>query len=271
MKIGFESFMKFRDELMVYENSPKTNDEFVYALEICSLRIEISLPKELFETLKKVDIRHFVAKLDDILEEVSKSSNVPMNEIRSDKEAMRDLIALPYSLSGMAMALDMENNIYSNPILYDLFVYNFLEINKDDEVCEIASLNGYLPALIGMNCSKVTMLNLTANIHGLPENNLKLAGYSLGNITIINDSCPYRRTLHDKTLQGKFSKIYSNIPLTPSQYSSAKKLLKPNGVMFVPAVFRKSEIDMMYYNGEDNVILTLEQLLPTLEEEIKFN
>lgn len=70
------------------------------------------------------------------------------------------------------------------------------------------------------------MLNLTEGLHRLPENNLKLAGYNMENIIIINDSYPYRKTLHDKSFRKKFSKIYSNLPLAPSQYSDAKKLLR---------------------------------------------
>lgn len=271
MKIDFESFLKFRDQLHAYEHEPRTNDEFAYALEVCSLNAGINLPNELLKTVRKFDVKHFVAKLDDILEEISLGSELPVELLKKDPQVMDDLMALPYSLNQMAMALDMKKKHFANTIFYDMFLYNAINAKKDDDVCEIASLNGYLPALIGMSCRSVTMFNLTEDLHGLPENNFKLAGYDLGNITIINDSCPYRKTLHDKSFRKKFSKVYSNLPLTPSQYSDAKKLLKPKGILFTPVVSKESEVELMYFDGKDNLLATLDQSLPTLEEELKFN
>ncbi len=266
-----ESFFRLNQELQQYETGPSTNSEFVDCLELCALRAGTNLPKSLMSAIRQIDRRHFVVKFDEIIEYAFQALNIPKKKAANDSGIISKMKMLPYSLRKSSVAVDFNHRHFTNNIEYDLFLYAALHLKKDDDVCEIASVNGYLPALIGLNCKNVTMLNLLPELHGMPEKNLELAGYAKGNIEIINDCCPYGNTLHAKNLENRFDKIYSNIPLNPAQYSSAKKMLKENGTFISPVKIRKMESRIMHYGGEDTAIATLSQDLFCLDDEINFN
>lgn len=153
-----------------------SNLERVNTLEKLANDAQCHIPKTFFDAMRKIDFRHFVIKFDDLMEHASKESGIPLELIVKDKIIAEEANSLIYAIK-MIVPLDTKLKHFSNEIGYDALIYSLLGLKQKDDVCEIVSCNGYLPALIGFNCNSVTSFNLFPELHCLPESNLKLAGY----------------------------------------------------------------------------------------------
>lgn len=266
MSNSLETILELYEALNEYEYIPQNNKDYVRAVDLCALRMELDLPRNLIASMNKFDRKHFVIKFDELL----KYKPFLGNSKKIDEDLMKLARIFPYQLQRGLLPIDGFTKHSTNAIHYDLLMYLQLGIKQEDEVCEIGTLNGYLAAIIGNNCKSVTSFNLYPELHGLPDKNLELAKYDKNNIKIINDACPYGNTLHCSRFLKKFDKIYSNFAMREHQYEAAKRMLKPDGIL-ITKVKIGSKYPLMRYRYDDDSLAVFTYPFLTLGDELNFN
>lgn len=252
MKDFLQSFIALSECIHNYKKEIGSNEDRVNTLEELARNSRCFIPQQFFNAMRMVDVRYFVVQFDELMEHASKESGDSVESILERPDVVSFAKDIIYSLK-TPPPLGLSINECCTDIVFDALKYCLLDINPRDNVCEIASNNGYLPALIGVDATSVTSFNLYSHIQGFPELSIIGAKYNgLGTITVVNDKTPYKKSLYSDKYSKSFSKIYSNVALNQGQYAQCKKLLKLNGRMVVPVLDSSNDIMLiLHLDGED--------------------
>ncbi len=267
MKLDLKSLIIFDELCSAYDYKIGSNQKMVEILETFAQSSFTSFPKEFFDGMRILDRKHFVVSQDELVRYAGEKLNLTEEKIRSDNIIMDAADSLPYNISDK-LAIEKSRKHFTNDITTDLMTYMLLEISKDDDVCEIPSSNGYMAAIIGMNCRSVTSFDLVKDLNGLASRNISSAGYSKGNINFVEDVPPYRKTI--KNLDNSFSKIYTNAAISKSQYYDTKKLLREKGRM-VALVQENNKLSLVYHDGRDKILFEMKGKYFLLENDSNLN
>lgn len=264
---NLDSLFLFAEYCYAYHANISSNDEMVDKLEYLADMAELNVPLGFFEGMRKLDKKHFVISDNDLIKYASQKLNISEETIRSDKILMLEVKSMAYAISE-GIALNLEKRHFTNDIPTDLLIYMLMDFSHEDDVCEVACSNGYMPAIIGMNCQSVTSFDLVQELNGFAEKNVKAAGYPKDNLRFLVDAPPYRKTLRNQNL--KFDKIYTNAALNGSQYEQAKKLLKKSGRLLA-FLNSRNKADVIYYDGKDNPLFEIKDKIFSIEDDLSVN
>lgn len=267
MEDFLQSFIALSESISNYKKEIVSNDDRVNTLEKLARNSQCFIPQQFFNAMRQFDVKHFVVQFDDLIQYTSKGSGESVESILSKPDVVSYAKDIIYSLKNPPQ-LSFTINDRSTDLVFDALKYCLLGINSRDNVCEIASNNGYLPALIGVDALSVTSLNLYPHVHGFPELCLSCAGYDKSPLAIVTDRIPYKKSLYFKDYEKQFSKIYSNVALNQKQYAQCKKLLKLNGRMVVPVIDSSDDIMLvLHMDGEDIELFDFVEPISILPDE----
>lgn len=254
MEDFLKSFVLLSENVLNYKKEITSNDNRVDTLEELAKDSQCPIPKQFFNAMRQIDVQHFVVQFDDLMQHAAKEFETSLESVLKMPDVVSYAKDIIYSLK-MPAPLSMLKDEYSTDLIFDALRYCLLDLNSRDDVCELVSNNGYLPALMGVGAASVTSFNLYPHLHGFPESCLRRANYSKGNIKIIPDKVPYKKSLYSKNYSGAFSKIYSHIALNQNQYAQCKKLLKPGGWIVASVIESPKEIMLVLYQGGEDIEL----------------
>lgn len=271
MEDFLQSFIALSESISNYKKEIVSNDDRVNTLEELARNSQCFIPQQFFNAMRHVDVKYFVVQFDDLMQHTSKESGESVESILLKPDVVSFAKDIIYSLKSPP-PLSFTINDRSTDIVFDALKYCLLDINSRDNVCEIASNNGYLPALIGIGAASVTSFNLYPHVHGFPELCLSCAGYNKAPLMIVTDKTPYKKSLYSQDYSKQFSKIYSNVALNQAQYTQCKKLLGVNGRMVVPVLDSSNDIMLiLHLDGEDIELMDFVEPISILPSELNLN